>query len=351
MANNAWMKDPSWYTQIGLDPKTGLPTKLTEIEYPVNVRDLLGELDKTDFINRGAWYNLPSGITGDLVERIMYYRGQGAFFYMEATDKFYFLPYALDGTIDMYGRYKGIRPVVFNGSTADEKPKEWIPGLHKDVVYALEDIEDEHFFDGAVILNDRNLGISQSLKPRVDVNAPVLDAMSEAFPLARTSLIAHSGVKGIRVNSESDQAQVQAASRAITKAAMTGNPWVPIVSNVEYQDLTDSGAMRTEEYLSYFQSLDNLRLKGLGIECGGVFEKKSQMLQDEMSMNATMGSRVMDDAIKQRQDFCLLINAIWGLSVWYEPSEQSMGGDMDGDGSVTEDNSESYATQQEGGEE
>lgn len=351
MANNAWMKDSTWMSQIGLDPKTGLPVRSEGDKIPVNVRDLLGELDKTDFINRGQWYNLPSGIDGDLIERIMYYRGQGAFFYMEATDKFYFLPYALDGNIDMYGRYKGIRPVVFNGTTADEKPKEWIPGLHKNVIYDLEDIEDQDFFDGAVILNDRNLGIAQSLKPRVNINAPVLDAMSECMPMARTSLLAHSGVKGIRVNSETDQAQVQAASRAITKAALTGNPWVPIVSTVEYQDLTDAGAMRTEEYLSYFQSLDNLRLKGLGIECGGVFEKKSQMLQDEMSMNASMGSRVMDDAIKQRQNFCLLINAIWGLSVWYEASDQSMGQDMDGDGSMTEDNSEAYVDQQEGGEE
>ena len=349
--NNARITDPNLLIQAGIDPNTGLPAKFVngDATVPLSVKDLLSEIDKADFINRGKWFNLPDGITGDLIERIMYYRGQGALFYMEATDKFYFLPYTLDGNIDMYGRYTGIRPVVFNGSTTSAEDKAWIPGLHKDVIYALEDIKPEDFYEGAVILNDRNLGISQSLRPRSDLDDTILDAMAEALPLARTSLIAHSGVKGIRVNSESDQAQVQAASRAVTRAALTGNPWVPIVGNVEYQDLTDNGAMRTEEYLAYFQALDNLRLKGLGIESGGVFEKKSQMLQDEMSLNASMGSRVMDDAVKQRQDFCLLCNSVWGTSIWYEASEQSAGADKDGDGTLQEDNTESYVAQQETG--
>ena len=52
---------------------------------------------------------------GQLLERILYYRGQGAFFYMESLEKFFFLPFALDGEIDVYGRYTGITPLPFNG--------------------------------------------------------------------------------------------------------------------------------------------------------------------------------------------------------------------------------------------
>ena len=37
--------------------------------------------------------------------------------YMEETKKFYFMPYALEGTIDFYGRFNAIHPVPFANGT------------------------------------------------------------------------------------------------------------------------------------------------------------------------------------------------------------------------------------------
>lgn len=320
--NNAALYDVNTLIAAGINPQTGLPIKLGSMTNTLNLLPLLEEMDRQDFVNKGSWYNLPSGLDGELIERILYYRGQGAFFYMKTNDTFYFLPYALSEDIDVYGRYKSITPVVFGGSDKDDKI--WIPGLKKNVAINLEEYDANDWYDNyCVLLTDRSKGVSQNVVSRQSLNHDLLVAMSEAIPMLRTNLLSNSGIKGMRVQSEADAVQVNLASKSITDAALNGKPWVPIVGTVEFQEMTNTGVMRTEEYLSYFQALDNLRMKTHGFESGGVFEKKSQMLQDEASLNASQSSRVMDDTVRVRQEFCTLVNIIWGLSIWYEPNLSS----------------------------
>ena len=79
-------------------------------------------IDEQDAINRYKWYNLPCELSSVELERLLYFRGQLCFFYMEENDAFYFMPYALEGTLDFYGRYNRIHPLPFtNGEEGDEK--------------------------------------------------------------------------------------------------------------------------------------------------------------------------------------------------------------------------------------
>ena len=43
----------------------------------------------------------------------------------------------------------------------------------------------------------------------------------------------------MRVNSQDEYANVEAASRSINRAALEGKKWVPVVGNVDFQDLTN----------------------------------------------------------------------------------------------------------------
>lgn len=199
-------------------------------------------LDETDAVNRFRWFNLPDGIDENLIERIMFYRGQGALFYMKELKKFFFLPFTLttDGetsSIDVYGRYTAIAPLPFNGrGEADDKV--WIPGLTKKPYYDIILPDDElskqrdAFFDGCVILTDYTRQISQTVIPRQQLNEPLLNVMSECIPLMRTAMIANTGVAGLKVGNEDEESNVDAAAAAVYKAALTGKPWVPIVGSV-----------------------------------------------------------------------------------------------------------------------
>ena len=311
MANNARLPDINTLIQAGIDPKTGLPIRVDEEKCTLknDIRRVLRVLDEQNAINRYTWFNLPNGLDGQLIERILYYKGQGMFFYMETDNTFYFLPYALDGSIDVYGRFKAVTPLPFNG-TAQDKKDAWITGLTKIPVYEVKEVDLDTFLDGCVLLSDYSKQISQTNIPRQTLQEPILDAMAEAFPLARTSLIANSGIKGMRVNDEDQQSTVKAASKSITRAALNGDIWIPIVGNIEFQELTEGSALKSEEYLLYMQALDNFRLSLYGLDNGGLFQKKSHMLEAEQEMNAGNVGLVYQDGLALRQKFCNLVNSI-----------------------------------------
>ena len=349
--NNARLTDPNMLIQAGIDPRTGLPIKAAAVmdcALKGEIKKNLRIMDEQNAINCFTWYNLPSGITPQLLERILYYRGQGMFFYMKEVNKFFFLPYALDGTIDVYGRFTDVTPLPFNGTTkaaAGEKERPWIQGLKRKCVYEVELPENYINEDGTikvndiletqenccVLLKDYTEQISQTNISRQILNDPLLDVMSEMIPFARTALLNGTGVQGMRVGSEDEAANVSFASQAINDAALNGKKWIPVVGNVEFQDLTNGQVAKAEEYFLALQSLDNLRLSFYGLDNGGLFQKKSHMLEAEQEVNQGNVGLVMRDRLQQRQNFCTLVNSIWGLGLWCDISETVIGLDKDGD--------------------
>ena len=309
----AKLPDISTLIQAGIDPKSGLPIKagckgFNRPQLKENIKKALRVLDEQNAVNRYKWYNLPDGLDSQLLERILYYKWKGMFFYLEETDKFYFLPYTLDGTIDVYGRFTGVTPLPFNGGTTAEtkdgknKLLPWVPGLVRKPIYnvmeeeeLLNEFGENVFTKSCVLLNDYTKQMSETDIPRQIIQDPILDAMAEAFPFARTSLIANSGVRGMRVTDEDTGAQVEYASEAMMQACLDGKPLIPIVSTIEIQDLTDGNALKSEEYLLYLQALDNFRLSLYGLDNGGLFQKKAHMLEAEQEMNNGNIGPIMQD--------------------------------------------------------
>lgn len=347
--NNAILTDPSLLISAGIDPKTGLPIKIENALGCVRKTDIKKQLrivDEQNAVNRFTWYNLPEGLNGRLIERILYYKGQGMLFFLK--NKFYFLPYALDGTIDVYGRFTGVTPLPFNGTANDGKQENpWIQGLtftpHYDVALPEDymDMSPEVLADtierACVLLKDYTEQYSQTNIARQIINDPILDVMSECFPFMRTALLNSTGVQGMRVNTENEATNVYAANNALTRAALEGQSKVPIVGNVDFQDLTGGETAKAEEFLLAMQSLDNYRLSLYGLDNGGLFQKKSHMLEAEQEMNSGNVGLVMRDSLQCRQDFCNIVNSIWGLNMWCEPSEVVIGVDTTGDGVAGDD--------------
>lgn len=333
----ARLPDVNTLIQAGFNPATGLPYKFggNEDTSPLKeaIKAQLRILDEQDAVNRYRWYNLPNGITGQMLERMLYYTGQLAFFYMSETNKFYILPYGLsapkDSTgLDVYGRFTGITPVRYCSSGSKKETQAFIKGLIKRPIYDefINELDFEPITDGCVLIRDYTQQRGETEIPRQILQDPVLDAMAEAFPMARTSLIANSGVAGMRVNDENAYSNVEAASKSITKAALNGKKWVPIVDQIEFQELTNGGsALKGEEYLLYMQAMDNYRLSLYGLKNGGLFQKKSHMLESEQAMNDGTTTLIYEDGLTIRQRCCDLINIIWGLGVWCEENPNVVG--------------------------
>lgn len=340
-----YLPDPTPLIQAGFDPKTGLPIKMVNAGQGYlkeAIKKILRIQDEQDAIRSFNWYNLPDGLDSTLVERILYYKGQAAFFYLPTAEKFYFLPFALSGTIDIYGRYTGITPLPFNGSVEDGKVKPFIEGLVLKPIYTVPTTTDpEEFLDimsnGAVIINDYCQQISQTVLPRQSLNDPLLDVESDLYPFARTALLNSTGIQGMRVSSQDEQSNVLAASQSINHAALTGQKYIPVVGQLDFQELTTGNVAKSEEFLMTMQSLDNFRLATHGISNGGIFQKKAHELQSENDMIAGAASSTLQDRLYERQHKIDIINAIWGLGLYCSPSEIATGGDRNFDGEVLDE--------------
>ena len=302
--------------QAGIDPKTGLPLKFgnSKCTLKEDLKKFLRLVDEQDAVNRYTWYNLPANITSQELERMLYYKGQLCFFYDKNLDEFYFMPYALDGTIDFYGRYNTIHPVPMTSGTDDRGNKaqaQYLSELKLKCVYGVKtEIEYNDLTNSTVLLHDYTKQLSQNIIPRVNVNDPLLDVMAECIPYMRTTMISSSGIKGVRVQDADQGHNVLDGSRSLEQAALTGNPWVPIEGNIDFQELTNQNIGKIQDYMLAMQSLDNLRLSGYGIDNGGLFEKKAHELQSEADINGGPVGLVLQDGLSIRQNFCNIANSI-----------------------------------------
>ena len=330
----------------GIDPKTGLPLKLgTECksELKTNIRRQLRIIDEQDAINRIQWYNLPMDISSQELERMLYYKGQLCMFYFKELGKFFVMPYALDGTIDFYGRFNTIHPVPFaDGATDEEKEqyKKQAAVLSQLKLKVLYDVPEEPVDDPTeycVIIRDYCQQLSQTVIPRQQVQEGLLDVMADCIPFMRTALLNSTGIQGMRVGSEDEQSNVQAANKSIDSAALNGQKWIPIIGALEFQDLTAGATSKGEEFLMAMQSLDNFRLSTYGLENGGLFEKKQYQNLAQTSLNGSgQVGNPLQDSLSYRQRACDIANALWGVGMSCEVNECAMDMDVNLDGEAVE---------------
>lgn len=318
--------------------------------YKANIKKLLRINDEQVAVNRYKWYNLPPELNGNLMERILYYRGQVMVFFAPETMKWYTLPYTLDGNLDVYGRYDGVKPLPFMGEDQLKEKGRAIATLfgtmHRTPVYDIEDLDgvtpDEFLETRCVLLTDYSKQLAQRVIPRSELNDGLIDIESNLIPYMNTMLSNSTGLVGMRVNDQDEQEQVTLASQTANLAALNAQKWMAIRAQLELQDLTSPNSGRAEDMLLAMQALDNFRLGTFGLDNGGLFNKKDYQNLAQTALNRGTSSIVMEDGLYQRQRLCDIINNfvyipmgmplenLWDCQI----SECAAGGDLNMDGAI-----------------
>ena len=348
------MFDVNLLLAAGINPVTGLPYKMGGIDdqLKLDIVRALKVLDEQDAVNRYQWYNLPCELSSQELERMLYYKGQLAFFYNKENKKFYFMPYALDGSIDFYGRFNVIHPIPFAEGQEElktvryQKQAAYLSTLKLKVLYdiPLNDIDvtkpdSKSKFNGyCVLLHDYTKGLSQNIVPRHLLQDPFINLESEMLPYCRTALRNSTGIKGLRVMNEDESINVDNANAQVESAAIRGRMFVPVVGTSEFQDLAANNAAVADSYLMTMQSIDNLRLGLIGLKNGGLFQKKSHVLESEESINSGDVEAVLQDGLAIRQNFCDIVNTIFpDMGIYCEISDSAIGSDSDMDGKTSDE--------------
>lgn len=341
MAKGPKMFDKSLYMMAGIDPKTGLPTRAADgCDLKYSYKRMMRIIDEQDAVNRYKWSGIPANLTSQEIERLLYYKGQLVFFLF--GDKFYFMPYALDGTIDFYGRYNRVHPVPMTSGEEKEEDSDQYKSLASllsqvklDIAYdvLLEDeIKPETYFKTGVILRDYTNQLGQQITPRVTLNDFFIKEEADLLCYLDLNMLLGSGVTGLRVNDAESKSEVTATANAIYKAATSRNPYIATIGALEYQSLDHGALHNAQDYLMTLQSLENIRLSSYGIANGGIFSKKAHILESEQALNNSNTANAFIDGLKIRQEFCAIVNSIWGLNIWVEPNESEVMTDVNGDG-------------------
>lgn len=295
----------------------------------------ISEIDLIDAVNRYTWTGLPENITSSQLEKTLYYYGMGMFFYVETEDKFYFLPFVPRGgdkpMLDVYGRYTGASPMPFGGV------KPWINDLWYEPAYEmfLETPTWEDITTKCVLLQDRTPQFGMyNPGPRKALNEEVIKLESKIFPYMNTVMMNSTGVDGVITSTVDDAASMLEMNRATEQAALTGKRWVPILQGFQLQDISSHSAGDATTFLQIFQALDNYRLGTMGLENGGIFQKKAHMLGMEQQLAHSANGLILDDGLKLRQEFCHIVNSLTGLGIWCKVCESEQGFDRNLDGEV-----------------
>ena len=306
--------------QAGINPKTGLPMKFGNKRCTTkeDIKKLIRKNDEQIFCNKYVWYNLPCNLSSQELERMLYYKGQLAFFYLKDLDEFYFMPYALDGTIDFYGRYNTVHPVPMTSGTDDKAGKaqaQYLSNIKLNCVYGIklpEELKESDLTDSAVLLHDYTKQLSQSIISTQQLNDAIIDIEAEIMPYLRTALLMGTGTKGLRVPDADAANEVFEASKALIDSALSANPYAPMISNLEFQELTDGALTKSADYLQAMQAIDNFRLGLHGVPNGGLFDKSQYVNNEQTNMNLGGAdvSLTLMDGLSIRQNFCNIVNSI-----------------------------------------
>jgi len=301
-------------------------------------------------IERFEWKGLPPEIPSDLIERVLYYRFKGALF--NFNDRYVFLPFTLKGkdsdTIDSYGRYSNIVPVLFTGQWkvgGDGEITEdvaYVSDLCYSVVYDMpeesteeegteeedQEIEGEKKSDEsqgmpeadtkAVILTDSTLEISQDYTPMNYLIRPFTEQLTDILVLVNMDLISSAKVFYVVAKDESQKEAIEQEFHNLDDRILNGKRIVVVTSATELKELTGTSVKDTARYFQSYQSIDNLRKDLIGQDNGGTFMKQEHTTEMETESNSNSGSAVLNNALRMRQDFCAIVKKVFGLDISVE---------------------------------
>lgn len=281
--------------------------------------------NRIETLERYMWTNVPPGLTQDLIERILFYRGTGVLYYNEKVDKFQFLPYALSDTIDEYGRYTECSTFPFTGTNDggnNNKPDNavynhlklvWDLPYNKDTIKNILKKETV-----GIILNDSSLAISQSPVIRSSYVKPILHLLSSLMQIIHTSMYAAADYNLIQVENQNQLDEINEAIDSINERIRAGKRFGGVIGMNPIIPLKTSNTFDIEGLFNVYNSITNLLKSITGIANPGVFDKKAHLLQEEQALNGSNADDVYYNGLRMRQEFCLMVQAYYGYPVWCE---------------------------------
>lgn len=292
---------------------------------------IMREQNMVETLERYMWTNVPFGLTQDLIERLLFFRGKGVLYFNDKVEKFQFLPFALNGVIDEYGRFTKCNTLPFTGVDEEDTSKRR-SSKKKMQTLVYEDLEivydlpyNEETFKMAkekktvgIILNDNSLAVSQQPIIRSNYVKPVLHMMATLMQIINTAMYGNADHSLLRVENESELESINQQINAINFDILRGRRFTPVVGKLPIEPIKTSNTANLEGLFGTFNSLTNFLKSITGVANAGVFDKKAHLLQEEQKLNGSNSDDIYYNGLRLRQEFCLMVQAYYNYPIWCE---------------------------------
>lgn len=312
--------------------QNGVVVSANPLDYGLRYDELFAimrEQNYVETIERYMWTNVPFGLTPDLIERVLFFRGKGVLYFNDAVGKFQFLPFALNDTIDEYGRYTRCNTLPFIGVDEVKRDSNSKKRMVSAVMEDLELVYDLPYNEEmlrmirekkpvGIILNDNTLAISQQPIIRANYVKPVLHMMATLMNIINCAMFGAADHNVLAVENESELKSINQGIDAINKNILNGKRFTAITSPLKIEPLKTSNTADLEGLFNTFNSLSNFLKSITGVANPGVFDKKAHLLQEEQQLNGSNADDIYYNGLRQRQEFCMLVQAYYGYPIWCE---------------------------------
>lgn len=264
-------------------------------------RTMLQAVDVAQFISRYKWEGLPEYMPPNIIEKMLYYKGTVAGFFYQ--NQLYILPYAVDGSLNVYGYPTAIKPVGYNGTSFDNLKLNTYPNgvLRK--------------YSSAVILNDRPSDfMGGACLPMATINSDIIDLMNDT--LKRSELSSISSLKKFLIQT-ADGKSVEGLRADMRKTLLSDDPFYimrenSVIVNGLRSDIATLGTENeTDKIIQYYSSLNNQRCYNMGIKNNGVFEKMERVVVGELTGNEYQTNLILETGLTMRKSFLESLKEIY----------------------------------------
>lgn len=259
------------------------------VSYVGDYEPFIRDIDLQQYTSRYKWEGLPEYLPDNIIERLLYYKGNICLFFNGGT--FYALPYAFSGKLNTYSYPTAVKPIALNGKSFGSKELN---------TYANGQLNKNA---ECVILTDRiPTSFNDLCIPRASIQDDIIKLMSDTLVKGNINLV-NSLKKGIVAVESEDQ--VKTIKQDIDKSNEENDPYIVTTKGNMTKSMevwNNNIPTDMESYIQFLSAVNNLRCYGLGIKNQGIYEKTERMLVGQLSGVAYQTNLMLETGLTCRRN-------------------------------------------------
>lgn len=288
---------------------------------------------------RYRWKNLPNGLLGWQLERMLYYRGSIAAFRVD--DKFYALPYVIQGNINLYGMPTKIRPMAYNGKPLEKDSEDKynsseeyafkVEGSNQAFDLPVDLLGDETDKYSAVILYD-------TVPTFVGGGAPAMYNRSRLIIKEMADVLARININIVVSNKKillhiKDAKQAKVIQEELRIAFGSDCPFGVLTSEFDVNSVQSTSDYNADDMFNALKNYDAIRCFMAGINSRGFgTEKQERLITGELNGDIERVELISDQGLELRKIWAELCNKKFGTNIEVELRSDAFKDQLDGKG-------------------